>query len=291
MLVVAPAWGERCVPLFTGAVLDSHRAALENFAGHVRYLCHTDRPEIVRAAITRKIGCDVACPSVPRAAGYEAFASATREALLSAEPGEVVVFLSADVIVSREVFIAVRAAVESGKKAVMCAGTRTLPDGNVPIGASSVALLAWSLENAHPLIRECFYGDGRTRLPSTIYFRDASGVSMRGFHLHPLAIVNDRALALTSTVDWDLATNYPREAVHVVTDPDELALAEISPAQKTFGVLAHPFTAADVARWASARTLPFHWWLFEHRITLFGAGAQDDRAFLDRLQIERRRAA
>ncbi len=40
-----------------------------------------------------------------------------------------------------------------------------------------------------------------------------------------LAIVNDGQLRFSSTVDWDVAANFPREAVHVVTDSNELAIA------------------------------------------------------------------
>lgn len=282
--IVSPAWGARCVDLFTGPVLDSHAAALEHFVGAVRYVCHTDEPERVRAAVTRKTRCDVFCPGLPPGSGYEVFGRATDEALRWAEPGEVVCFLNADIVVSRETFSAVSRLVGSGKKAVMCAGTRTLPATEIPVGAISRHLLAWSIENAHPVIRESFYGEGRTALPSTIYFRDAGGVSMRGFHLHPLAVVKGRDIAHDSTVDWNLVAGFPREEIHIVTDRDELALAEISPESKTFGILRHPFGAPDIVEWAARRTIPFHWWLFEHHITLGGTGATNDGPLVEELK-------
>ena len=193
-------------------------------------------------------------------------------------------FLNADIIVSRETFHAVNRRFSAGKKMIFCAAIRTLPAAPAPRDIGSSDLLKWALKNQHPLTACAFYGEGNSRILAIILFRDGDAVALRGFHLHPLAIRNDMPLTFSSTVDWDLGTNFPREDVHVVTDPQELSLAEISPADKSWSMGATPFTDADILEWAERRTIPFHWWLFRHRIVLRGDGSFADKDLEKRLR-------
>jgi len=280
ILIISPAWGPLCVGLFTGPVLDSHAAALEGLDADVRYICHTDDPARVHDAVKAKTGRQVMTMSVPPSKGYARFSDANAQALRLAQNGEVVFFLNADIIVSREVFRAVINRIESGKRAVICAGTRTLPKSPPPIGVSASDLHAWTLDNAHPITVSNYHKTGNSRLPYVVYFRNGDAVCMRGFHLHPLAIVMDRDLGFSSTPDWDIASNYTLDEIHVVTRADELALAEISEPGKKLPMGDKPFTADDVIAWTSRRTIGFHWWLFSHRIQLRGDGVFDDEAFV-----------
>jgi hypothetical protein len=232
----------------------------------------------VAEAVQEKTGREVLCPALLKGNGTDhgRAAACNGDALARADLGEAVIFLNADIIVSREIFHAISRRFSEGKKMVICAGIRTLPETPVPRHVGSSDLLRWALRNPHPVTTDAFYGTGKTRTLAVILFRDCDAIALRGFHLHPLALLNDRPFRFSSTVDWDIGTNFPMNDVHVVIDSDELSLAEISPPDKVFSAGQTKFTDADILEWAQRHTIPFHWWLFSHRILLRGTGNFED---------------
>lgn len=276
MLVSVTVWGERCVPLFTGPVLDSHADALRRFDGEVRYMVHADDPAVAKA-IALKTGKAVECRPVVRESAtrklkndHATLKACQFEAIAAARPGEALVLLNADLLVSVECFAAIWHQVAAGKKMVICCATRTRPQEWPKRQIQSAELLSWGMRNAHTITRECYYGSGTIDTPWAIYFRCGTSTVLRGFHLHPLAVVNDRALKFEKSVDWDLASCFAREDIHVVTGKDELALAEVSPAAKPWQSLGRPFGAQDILSWTRRKTIDFHWWLFSQRILIEG---------------------
>ena len=290
-VIAVAAWGERCVSLFTGPVLNSHADALSRFAGEVRYVVHTDRPEVISAAVKTKTGrlVDV-LPVVVQKNHYATARACQSEVIASLDRGDVLVLLNADILVSVECFEAISWRVAEGKKMVICCGTRTLPTRFPGRDIACNELLTWAMQNQHPITRECFYGTGTTDLPWAIYFKRGASTVLRGFHLHPLAVVNDRPLKFEKSIDWNLAACFSNDEIYVVTGKNELALAEISPAERRAKSLGRAFNAEDIIAWARQKTIPFHWWLFSHRIVIEGDDVDcGDDALLSELMAHKNR--
>jgi hypothetical protein len=132
----------------------------------------------------------------------------------------------------------------------------------------------------HPAIAQCFWGSGASGTPWAIYFERGDDIVLHGFHLHPFAAIKERALEFKGrTIDVDLADNYRQNEIHLITDADEAAFAEISPPERVFPLRPEPIDVRSIARWARSHATPLHRWLFEQPITIQGSGADiGDRA-------------
>ena len=266
-LVTTPAWGERCVDAYLRYSLPAIKAAIQRISGRVRFVVHTDRPFEVDEALTgfeRRV-----LPTTPGRDVHGTASNANREALEFARPGEFVAFVHADMVPSVEVFAASEARFIQGKRLIMMAASRTL-GGTPPIGAKSADLLDWTMQHPHPAIIECWWPLGRSIIPWALYFQVGSNVTLRGFHLHPFALMKDRDAHFEGTIDLDLLDNYRPEETHVVVDRDEASFAELSPPERTFPLLQGPLTTDYVAAWARRYASPMHRWLFSHRIAIKG---------------------
>lgn len=289
-LVSMPAWGDVAPDMLIHTTLKSLLAGLKECPvdGELRFIVHTDRVDALRGTFR---GLDVEWRRVPRSdCLYRTLGDCHRDALAAAQPGEVAVLLCADQVLSRETLRFCQLQIESGSRAIVCLGPRTLrqPDfRDVPIGADGKGLAAWSMAHAHPWTQACMFGEGNSGSLSTIYFRSAAGIYCHAFHLHPIAVVNDRSLHFArETIDNDLLDCFDEGEVYVVRGPDDFALAEVSPAQKLPTQYPELFHAGHVAAWAQRNASPRHRWLFRHRIDVVGAPVDDDRgerlvAYLD----------
>jgi hypothetical protein len=206
-----------------------------------------------------------------------------QQAISRANPSEAVAIINADFSISVETFSACEQRFAAGKKLIMAAATRTLSKHKPPIGAKSRDLLAWVWANRHPVMTEAIWGSGRSRTLSCLHFVDGDVVVVRAFHLHPIAFVRQAGLSFAGiTIDDGLIDCFARDEVHVVTDPDELALAECSPADYSgSGFRDIVITPEHVALWANkvkgpnrVRVTAAHKWLFTHRISIKGAGKE-----------------
>lgn len=277
-IVAVPAWGDHHRKLFLGPVLRTHRAALaaldDEYRGsiHVRYVVQTDDPVAVAKALGDLELTLVPAPSEQKAKNpMRAMAGAHAHAIESARANERVVLLNADIMVSREAFVAAEWRFRQGKRAIVTCGTRTLPGFlGAPGPLPARDLLAWSLRRPHPITRSCYWPTGKCHLPWGIYFRNGDSVILRAFHLHPLAVVKDRALKFDGTIDMDLVDNYRHSEIHLVTDPDEMAIVEMSPKSKVLGDNPWPIDVGQILSWALRGARPMHWWNFRHRICVQG---------------------
>jgi hypothetical protein len=253
-------------------------------APEVRFLVHTDDPGRVRENVESKTGCDCETRTLADAKShYVSYAAGHAEGIEAAPMGSIVCTMPADVVVSKEFFSSQQRHFDAGKRCIVSAATRTLNDGTIPIGASSRELLSWVCDHAHPIILNNIYGEGFSRLPAFVFFRNGTDWAMRGFHLGPIAFVKDRPLRFSKTVDWDLCSNYSRDECHVVTSNDEFSMAEISPPDRRQQSGPMPFTAADCAPWVASKASKFHWWCFGHRIQMRGDGPFNDEDFVREL--------
>ncbi|MDB5555419.1 MAG: hypothetical protein JWL86_5403 [Rhizobium sp.] len=266
-IVALPVWGAHYVDVYLKAALPSLQAALA-FAGINPADCEI---------IVYGDGELASRPMPTIGDKYRQLGDVHRDALAKAPNGARVMLLTADMVVSREVFAACDARFDAGKRAIVVGPSRTLLDAPLVAGRSSRDLLAWSLEHAHPFTQETFFG-GKALPPSTMRFRKGKDVTMRGFHLHPLAVVKDRPLPFKGTLDQDLIGFFDQAEIHIVTQADEMSAAELSPADLRFTCATRPVGAAEIILWAKRQCLPVNWWLSTHRIVLAGNGHTDDRA-------------
>jgi hypothetical protein len=271
-VIAVPAWGERYMGLFLGPALRSHVAAIARLSAEfrgsirVRYVVQTDQPEEVarRLAPAHEL---TLLPPPPPGAPYLAFAEGHRAAIESARDDERVCLMNADMLMSVEALAAAEARFRMGKRAIITCGTRTIaplpprrwsrkPFGPPPMRARD--LHAWSMAHAHPVTRQCFWGEGKCHLPWGVYFQEGENIVLRAFHMHPFAVVKDRPLPFKNTVDLEMVDHFSRAEMHVVTDADEMADNE------------WPIDETAILSWALRGAGPTHWWNFSHRICIAG---------------------
>lgn len=286
-LISVPVWGEHYLRVFERCAAPALRAAVAHFAAErisvsklpeIRFIVHTNAEDRVRAALE---GCEVEVRPISNKPTYVALQESHADAARSAEPGDVVVFLNADLVVSGNLLSQIAAHIRAGKTAVVLLGIRTTQGAEPPPpGVAPRALLEWAWFHRHQIIRDLELPTGSSMLPTNLFWSRGESTIARGFHLHPAAIVKPPALNFRSTIDGDLLDSYSRDAIHVVTDPDDCALCEVSPPNRRFPV-GRPLSVDSVARSMVTRASPLHRWLFEHRIVVRGTGDDiiGDRSF------------
>jgi hypothetical protein len=277
--IIIAAWGDRCVPCFLEVGLPAIREALAwAEADDPEILIYTDQPKQIEAALRgfrNQIRVPIWMHNMHRTLG-----ACHKHALMKCKPGDLVALINADNIVSREVFAACEQQFARGKKLIACAGLRTNSSERPPIGENASRLLEWAWEHRHPWITECIWGSGRAEEPAVIHFVAGDSVVTHGFHLHPLAIkIDGRDLRFRGpTIDDDLVERFRADEMHVVTDPREMALIEISPLdERKFRNREAPFSIADIRAWAlqqwpngRMRANRTHRWFFRQPIRIRG---------------------
>lgn len=241
-------------------------------------ICHTNCPDVVEPRIPE--GWTYELRGVGPETSYVALQRGHADAVASAEVGDYVLLLNADLVVSVNLIRACAAHFERGARAVVLTGIRTTKqDETPPMGATPRALLEWAWHHRHRIIRDLEWGSGRSMLPTNVFFERGGAVCARGFHLHPVAIVKQEATAFQSTIDGDLLDCFDRAFVHVVTDPDDCAMLEVSPEKKRFPVGQNVMTPSGVAKSMLHRASDTHKWLFTHRLGVVGNydGDEDER--------------
>jgi hypothetical protein len=285
-LIALPVWGKHYRETFRRHVWPSIKTALAPLDAKVRFLVHTDDQAFMRKLLA---GYEVDVRS-PVGTFHAAYANCHRDALDRAHWQERVALLNADIVVSREAFVAAERRFGQFYRAVVCAASRTIGPlfgREMPQDVSSADLLHWSMTHAHPMVQQCFYPQGKGAVPWGLYFTDGTNTILRAWHLHPFAVVKDQNFRFTGTIDRDLCNTYWASEVHVVTDKDELALVEISPLDRRLPLLPDAMSHEYLAWWAGVHASKMHRKFFAKRIVIEGsadtncdAPAQD---ILDRL--------
>jgi hypothetical protein len=189
--------------------------------------------------------------------------------------GEAIVLLNADLVISRNLFKRCVEHFDSGRRALVMVGIRTnLNDAPPPIGQEPRELLDWAWDHRHQIIKDLEWGLGASLLPTNLFFsnNDNSNIVMHGFHLHPIAVLKEKPIPFRSTIDGDLLDYFHQSEIHVVCDPDDMAMLEMSEAGRRFPVSGRQLSPAGVAASMSTRATKMHKWLFTHRIVIKGTG-------------------
>lgn len=275
-IISVPAWGERCVRMARDVALPSIVMAARRATRQPMFIIHTDRPQDLRG-----FSGEFPCEFRPVASGgkMERLGDMHRDALSAARPGDYFSPLNADLLLSREVFRAVERRFADGKRLFMYAAPRTVAERSPGFGCDAATIIDFFLANPHPMVTAATWGSSGTFHPSVIYQRHGDNICCNAFHQHPVAlVVPEKPIRFVSTVDNDMVSAFSQDETHVVTDPAEMAMVEISPPDKRFGgthseggppgaiVLRSPNWIAD---WGCG-LLPMHRWFFRHRVMFRG---------------------
>ncbi len=238
-LISVPVWGERCTNIFYAAALPALERAvlvLEAAGADVRVVVHTDALQgRVQAAATQIKIEERRVPAGLR--DFDCLSQAHREVLQMGCMDDVVILLTADLVISEQGLVYCHRVFEKdrNKKLLLCVGIRALQEGKIPDTADADALMVWAWDNRHPITEASRYPDGNSSDLSRLYF-EANGVVVARLALpHPIAVrLDKRTLRFTPTVDANLMQCFGKSELHIVKDSHELALVELSPRDKDY---------------------------------------------------------
>lgn len=266
-----PVWGDRYVNDFLNVTLPSLKIAAKGISGNLRLIIHTMPADAERMkSALADVGHTICqAPRSGRQYHYDV-GIANREAVEMAAMGDVIAFINADMPCSIEVFSASEKRFAQGKRLIVTIGLRTI-GGIPPIGAKSADLLRWNWQHRHPWLIETTWPSGKSHTPTCIFFVKGDTVIMHAWHLHPFAMLKDHPIGFKgSTIDTDLGADLPFEDIHVVTDCNELAFAEMSPITRNSGIHNKPNDIISLAKFGAGHTNALHRWYFHHPIVIQG---------------------
>lgn len=278
-LVSVPVWGERCVDVFCATALPALELSMsffqsvrEDFGDEAVLVVHTDQPQRVEQSATLVRVEPRPVPSGLR--DFDCLSQAHREVLGMACRDDVVVLLTADLVISGcGIAYCADALDNRQKRLVLCAGVRALQEGPIPTTAEAQSLMSWAWENRHPITEACRWPEGRSADLSRIYFEAGGAVRTRLALPHPLAVrIDGRPLKFSPTIDANLMQNFDETELHLVRDCSELALVELSPRDKDFRV-SDESMEDHVSKTQTRLTDPLQRWCFSQPVRLRGPGA------------------
>ncbi len=278
-IISVPAWGDHSVRMARDVALPSIVQAARGMSREPVFIVHTDQPGAFRGCFGGFLA-DIRPSETDKSSPMAHLGNLHRDALKDTRPGDYFAPFNADHLLSREVFAASEKNFSAGKRLVMYAAPRTVAKGSPGFGCDASAVVDFFLANPHPEVLSATWGAGGTFHPSVLYQRNADNACCNAFHMHPVAlVVPEKPIKFVSTVDNDMVCAFARDDIHVVTEPSEMAIAEISPPEKLLGgthreggppgaiILRSPNWIAD---WGCG-LLPMHRWFFRHRVTFRGS--------------------
>jgi hypothetical protein len=233
--IALPVWGERYLDVWERSALPALKLALLKLDRPTTLIIHTDQSERVAAAVE---GLEREIHGVPGPDNaFESLSNAHRFTLAQAAQGDRICLLTADLVVSSDMLASCEAQFRGGKELVCCAGMRACDDELPPNTESGHELLAWGWEHRHPMTRECTWPDGKSYDVWRMYFEKGSEVVCRLSLPHPIALVKPHrnpTIRFSPTVDVNVANNFSPGKTHLITEPSEGAMIELSPHDKEF---------------------------------------------------------
>lgn len=234
-LVCVPVWGEPYTETFLRVGLPALQQAAKPFYGTIRLLIYSDQPERILAAAP-PLKCEAR--TLPSSGGpFDMLSDCHRDSLAMAHSGERVCLLTADLVVSSNLFTYGESILRRGAtKIIMIGSIRALLDfRQLPSTFASRGLLEWAWRHQHPMTTESIFPNGCNQDVSRMFFVSGPTVISRQVLPHPLVVVRDeRQLSFTPTIDSNLAQSFYEHEAFVCTDPTEIALVELSVADKAF---------------------------------------------------------
>ena len=276
-LISVPVWGDEFIVKFKNVGLPLLRAAAEPIKEQgVQLVVHTDQPD-------RFINLGLKSRVLWPPAGAQWFNTLSRahsQVLTMATPNDIVVLLTADMVISTDALTACKRHFDQGKRLICCHGLRVLDSGVLPYHPKARELSEWGWRNRHPMVRDATWPNGQGSDLTRIYFENGNNVVCRLWLPHPLALKpHGRRVVFGPTIDCDLITNFIPSESHLVTDADELSAIELSPTSKTRGSYdldekIVPVVGSIQDRYYKAlpRGVGMYQWALSKRIVVSGTG-------------------
>jgi len=238
-LIVVPVWGDHYLDIFERAALPALQKAIVRLDQPVTLIIHTDQSaRVQQMAVDLKLeGCAINFYDVPGPdRSFGSLSAAHRHVLQEAAVGDRICLLTADLVISQDMLASCEALFGRGKKLVCCMGMRVCDDELPPDTDSGHALLSWGWDHRHPMTKECTWPDGRSYDVWRMYFEKGDQVSCRLALPHPIALVkrNKSIIRFNPTIDVNVAFNFSPNDTHLITEPHEGAMIELSPRDKEF---------------------------------------------------------
>lgn len=279
LYICIPAWGRHYVDIAERFVVPSILAALkerDRSAGPVTFMLYTDAPRRFSPLL---VGHNVAYRGAPAAGQtiHQGLTWAHRDTLARAPEGATVALLNADIVISRETFAAADILFQGQSRVIASLGVRSVLNEKAPppIGGSAAEVFGWAWRYRHPIISDLLWGEGRSSLPTMLFFAERGSVVCHCFHMHPFLIRKDRTLDFRGTVDDDLLARYGVSEIYVARD-FEAGFAEISLPDKQHQSSHLPLSVQNVVKFGTGRLLASHLRSFGHKIRIVGNGNVDD---------------
>lgn len=267
-LISVPAWGDAYVDKFKATALPTLQLAAANVVGERLLVVHTDRPHQVAGMSSEVLPIEARAIHVSGDGYYVTMSNAHRDVIAMARPGDAVVIMPADAVISANALAACAAAFARGKKVVAVCPVRAFDDAGRPPVEDPRALLEHAWLNRHHIVRNSTWpGDGGGHELHRIFFDGGADVVARQWLPHPLAFLADgRAVTFGNSPDLDLiGNNFRPDEVHVVTDPDEMAFVALEPRSR---MLAPEPPISERLR--GERLSPLQLWMLSHRVCIRG---------------------
>lgn len=268
-LISVPIWGDAYVAKFAAA-LPALRLAAARVGGKKLIIAHTDKPgEVEQMSDTLPI--EARPISVSGDGYYVTMSGAFREVMAMARPGDIVVHMVADAVISANALAACDRAFRRGKKIVAACPVRVFDDSGPFPFEDSRELLKHAWHNRHFITRDSTWPggdiDGGGHELCRIYFDDGENVVARTWLPHPLAFLADgRPVTFGNSPDMDLVANFNTDEIHLVTDPDELAYVALESRSRTLS----PEPPISERLGHERLSLDVHRWLLSHRVCIRG---------------------
>lgn len=277
-IISVPVWGDRYLRIFEQAAWPALKVALDNLNKSHQIYIHTDMENDDRLRNLMAGHHSVFHIVVGPDRAFQSLTDAHSQVIAGAPFGTKVCLLTADLVLSNNSLKNADAKLTGGATQVVCvAGMRACEEELPPVGMSGRDLLAWGWEHRHPMTRDSTWPDGKSYDVWRMYFEKDDEVACRLCLPHPLAFVRTgKSYYFFPTCDVNLIANFGHQEIHLVTDPDEAAMIELSPKEKEYlltesmlhryntgGPSLPPFWRTDNER---------HRFLFRQKIIIKGTG-------------------
>lgn len=275
-LISVPVWGEPYLTIFLLCTLPAIERAIALYGGDVTLVAHTNnegRDRIRAQTQLRQISTPaLEQPEAPNP--FTTLSACHRAVMTGAQPGTRVILMTADMVISEGSLAYCSEVFKSNKRLVGVAGMRTIWDGIGPNLPRSRDLLSWGWDHKHAITIDSIYPNGCSQDISRMYFEKDGTVVSRQLLPHPFALAIDgRQLHFEPTVDANLIQSFYDHEVFIVTDPDELAVVEMSVPDKAFHRVNSMETRLEHHQIIVVNPMQRH--CLQHRITLKGRTGQD----------------
>jgi hypothetical protein len=277
-MISVPVWGDRYLRIFEEATWPALKIALEELNKPHTVFVHTDPDNNTRLQNLMAGHHTVFHQVVGPDRAFQSLTDAHSQVINGTPLGHKICLLTADLVLSKNTLASADARLSNGyTQAFAMMGMRACEEELPVAGLSGRELLSWAWDHRHPMTADSTWPDGKSYDVWRMYFQNGDEVACRLCLPHPTAFnKTGRSHYFFPTCDVNLLSNFVFNEIHLVTDPDEGAMIELSPKEKEY-------LLTESMQWrydTGGPSLPPFWkatnerhiWLFNQKIIIKGNG-------------------